>query len=638
MAQRSFGRYVVGEEIGSGGMGRVFRAHDPHLRRAVAIKTVRSELLDSETAAEYLKRFRREAQAAGGLSHPNIVGIFDVGDDYLVMELVEGRTLQQLLRQVGKLETAEALRILGPLAEALDLAHAAGIVHRDIKPANIMVQPDGGPKLMDFGVAHLETTLMTAGGQFLGSPSYMAPEQIKDGAATPRTDLFAFAVVAYEMLTGQRPFQGGSLTSIIYQVMNEEPPPPRQWNFELPQNYDEIFRRALSKLPEDRHDSASAFTAALDLKELDSTLSALADAKRPGSAVPARGFPRAAVSGANALALAPALEPETHATPVPALHAGVRTATLSDPTQPVPGHPPPPARSVWIAAGLVVSVVGGVIAALGRTPAGPPPAPQVRAELRVETEPAGAEVFLDGARTGNSPIALEDVTPGLHRIRVAREGYAPAELGVELAAGPASAPLRFVLSAMTARLAIRSAPAGAQVKIDGRPIGETPLESLSLDPGSREIRVEKPGFRSQVKRVESKPGESLSLQVTLEAVPAAATVNQPKPSPSPSAPPALVEGMFVEPGPDVIAPRKIAGDYARYPDAARRQRLFGSVAVELVVTEAGVPVEVRVTESAGQILDTAVVEAVKRWRFEPATKDGVRVRTRWTTRATFQGS
>jgi serine/threonine-protein kinase len=632
MSQRRFGRYEVIEQIGSGAMGRVFRAHDPHLRRTVAIKTVKSELLDGETGAEYLRRFRREAQAAGGLSHPNIVGIFDVGDDYFVMEVVEGRTLQQLLRQVGKLDTADALQILRPVADALDLAHRAGIVHRDIKPANIMVQPDGRPKLMDFGVAHLETTLMTAGGQFLGSPSYMAPEQIKEGAVTPRTDLFSFAVVAYEMLTGRRPFHGDTVTSIIYRVMNEEPPPPRQWNGELPEKYDEIFRRALSKVPGERYDSARALVAALDLRELDSTLAALGDASDPGGASAARAS-RSAVSGANALALA--LEQETHVAPAP--RPGLRTSTLSASSPTVAEPQPPRRRTPWIGAGVAVALAVGAIASLNRSPASPAPAAPTLAELRVEAEPAGAEVFLDGAKVGHAPLALKDVTPGPHRVRVAQEGYAPAELGVEVAPGSASAPLQFVLAAVTARLTLRSEPPGATVKVDGRSVGVTPLESVPLDPGSRELRLEKAGFRSRVQRVEPKLGEFLDLAVTLEAAPAV-TLSQPKPEPEPSVAPALVEGMFVEPGPDVVPPRKIAGDYAKYPEAARRQRLFGSVAVEVIVSERGEPLHVRVVESAGQILDEAVVDAVSRWRFEPATKAGVKVRTRWLTRATFKAS
>jgi eukaryotic-like serine/threonine-protein kinase len=249
MLPERFGRYEVLAELGDGAMGRVYSAWDPKVSRVVAVKTVKSELLTSATADDYLKRFRREAVAAGALTHPQVVRVFDIGDDFLVMELVEGRTLFAMIREAGRIEPAETLRLLGPVAEALDHAHRAGIVHRDIKPANVIVQPDGQPKLMDFGVAHLAASVMTTAGQVLGSPSYMSPEQIAGATVTGRSDVYSLAVVAYEMLTGQSPFQGKSITQVIYRVMHEQPAPPRHWNAALPARYDDVFARALAKDP-----------------------------------------------------------------------------------------------------------------------------------------------------------------------------------------------------------------------------------------------------------------------------------------------------------------------------------------------------------------------------------------------------
>ena len=199
--------------------------------------------------------------------------VFDLGDDFLVMELVEGRTLHRVIREEGRLAPEEALRLLAPVAEAVDHAHRAGIVHRDIKPANIMVQPGGPPKLMDFGVAKIEASVMTTAGQILGSPSYMSPEQIAGENVTSRSDLYSLAVVAYEMLTGQPPFQGKTITQVIYQVMHEAPPPPRRWNAGLPARYDEVFARALAKDPAARFPTAGEFVAALDIKEMEYALS-----------------------------------------------------------------------------------------------------------------------------------------------------------------------------------------------------------------------------------------------------------------------------------------------------------------------------------------------------------------------------
>ena len=164
-------------------MGRVYKAWDPLVRRVVAIKTIRSEYLTHETSQEYLRRFRREAQAAGRLSHPNIVSIYDVGEDYFVMEFLEGVSLQAILAHRAVLPLAEALRILTPVAEAIDYAHHAGVIHRDVKPANIMIQPDGRPKLMDFGVARLPTSAFHLGmapSRNLASTTFSVPGMVSD--------------------------------------------------------------------------------------------------------------------------------------------------------------------------------------------------------------------------------------------------------------------------------------------------------------------------------------------------------------------------------------------------------------------------------------------------------------------------
>jgi len=265
MIPQKFGRYEVLTELGDGAMGRVYTAWDPAVGRVVAVKTVKRELLTRETAPEYLRRFRNEGIAVGGLSHPAIVAVYDVGEDYLVMEYLEGRTLQAILRERGRLEPQEVRAILAPVAEAIDLAHRRSIVHRDIKPANVMVQADGHPKLMDFGVAKVETSVMTATGQILGSPTYMAPEQIADQPVTGRADVYALGVVAYELLTGRPPFYGKTITQVIYHVMHGLAAPPQRLNASLPGGYDDVFARVLQKDPAQRYETAGAFVAALDV-------------------------------------------------------------------------------------------------------------------------------------------------------------------------------------------------------------------------------------------------------------------------------------------------------------------------------------------------------------------------------------
>jgi serine/threonine-protein kinase len=259
-------------ELGDGAMGRVYKAWDPVVTRTVAIKTIKTERLPKMHTGEYLERFRREAQAAGGLNHPNIVNIFDIGEDHIVMEYIEGQNLQDRIREEGRVPPETVSALLGPIAEALDHAHAAGIIHRDIKPANIMIQADGQPKLTDFGVARIADSAMTATGEILGSPTYMSPEQVAGLEVTPRSDVYSLAVVAYEALTGQPPFQGKTITAVISRVMHDEPPPPCQWNAELPTRYDDVFARALAKQPAERFATASELVSALDIRSFELAL------------------------------------------------------------------------------------------------------------------------------------------------------------------------------------------------------------------------------------------------------------------------------------------------------------------------------------------------------------------------------
>jgi serine/threonine protein kinase len=259
-----FGRYEVRAELGRGSLGRVYRAFDPLTSRAVAIKLMRTACLPARTVDLYRRRFRMEAQAAGGLAHPNIVRIYDQGDDYLVMEFLEGTLLSRRLRG-RKLSLAEALTVLASLGSALDYAHAHGVVHRDLKPRNVMLLPDGTPKLTDFGLAVFPGGDATVGGKFLGHPSYLAPEHIVEGRATALSDLFSFGAIAYEMLTGQRAFPGRNVGAIIHRVVYDAPAPPSALNPLLPPAYDEILAGMLHKEPERRPSSAAAFVEALAL-------------------------------------------------------------------------------------------------------------------------------------------------------------------------------------------------------------------------------------------------------------------------------------------------------------------------------------------------------------------------------------
>jgi TonB family protein len=451
---------------------------------------------------------------------------------------------------------------------------------------NIMIQPDGRPKLMDFGIAHLDTSLITVPGHFFGSPSYMAPELLRGEEATFRADLFSFATVAYEVLTNHKPFEGESVSAVMYKVVHEPVLAPRLWRPDLPEAYDAVFGRALAKAPERRFPSACEFVAALRGEGAIEPGSLSADEKRSSPA-------------------------NTETLPLKAGRLRVR-------------------RRAWFVGAAALLVGGAVVARVqmlgndqARDAAG-------SGTLRIETTPPGATVWLDGLVVGRSPLELKNLRAGPRHLRILEEGYAPAEVGLELGEGTTDLPLRFAMSPTAARLTVRSEPDGATVSVDGRVIGMTPLDQALLGSGRHEVRVERRGFRAQTRRIEAGAGQPLLVALRLEPL------VEPGPAEPPVKPRPLVEGALVAMDETVTPPNRIEGRPAPYPKKARKLKLRGSVLVETIVTEKGEPTEIQVLESAGTLLDQAVVEAVRGWRFEPARKNGVKVSVRWRYQQTFE--
>jgi serine/threonine protein kinase len=266
----SIGRYEILGEIGRGAMGVVYKARDPHIDRVVAIKTISLFDLEPTDEKEYRERFQQEARTAGRLSHPGIVAIFDVGADpetnapYLVMEFIAGSSLTKLLADDhGKLPLPAALQIVEEIAEALDYAHSEGVTHRDVKPANILLTPEGRAKLADFGIARLDQSHLTLPGRLMGSPAYMAPEQMRGEAVDGRSDLFALGVVLYRLSTGYRPFQGNSTATVCYKLLRQDPLPASALNSDLPPELDEFLVRAMAKDPDQRFQSGKEMAVAL---------------------------------------------------------------------------------------------------------------------------------------------------------------------------------------------------------------------------------------------------------------------------------------------------------------------------------------------------------------------------------------
>ncbi|WP_051107898.1 protein kinase domain-containing protein [Actinomadura atramentaria] len=378
------GRYELERELGSGGMGAVYRAVDRELERAVAVKVL-SEQLARQPG--FLARFQREARVAAGLSHPHLVVVHDVGQDvtgehpvpYLVMELVQGRTLAEILRG-GPLAPDRAAAVVLDVLDALEHCHAKGVVHRDIKPANIMLDESGSRpvvKVMDFGIARLlseEATRLTATGMLIGTPAYLSPEQADGRPVLPASDLYSLGCVLYELLTGRPPFAGGNPAGVLMGHLLRTPPAPSTLRAELPPVWDQVILSALAKDPQERYATAADMRAAL--------LDALGPATEPTTATWDR-IPRRSAVPAQRLPPDDEPPPTTPGTGQPSAH----------PSQTAPPGTPPPAYSPQA----------------GQPPVYPPQAGGLPASPRRTAPPAAATVA-----TGLS-AALERRSDGLAR-------------------------------------------------------------------------------------------------------------------------------------------------------------------------------------------------------------------------------
>jgi serine/threonine-protein kinase len=262
------GKYAITEVLGKGAMGVVYKAFDPNIRRTVALKTIRKELIDDDDrAASMLARFKNEAQAAGRLSHPGIVAVYEYGEEaelaYIAMEYVQGNPLREYFNRGTRFEDRDAVSIMAQLLDALAYAHEQGVYHRDVKPANLIVMTNGRLKVADFGIARIDSSNLTQIGAIMGTPGYMAPEQYAGADVDWRADVFSAGVVFYQLLTGVKPF-AGSAESIAYKVCYETPPTPSQADPERIQaKYDAVVMRAIAKKPEARFATAQAFRTAL---------------------------------------------------------------------------------------------------------------------------------------------------------------------------------------------------------------------------------------------------------------------------------------------------------------------------------------------------------------------------------------
>jgi len=265
---KQFGRYEILGLLGKGAMGTVYKGKDPAIDRLVALKTIRMDFSENQEEIDELReRLMREAQAAGKMSHPNIVTIYDVGQEgdfqYIAMEYLEGYTLESYLRKKSELNYKIVAKIIMQVCEALSYAHSKGIVHRDVKPANIMILDNFEVKVMDFGIARFGVSSMTQAGTAMGTPHYISPEQLEGKSADKRSDIFSLGVILYEFLTGQKPFRGDNISALAYSIINDNPPTPSEVHDKTPPIFDRVVAKAIAKDPSERYQSAEEITKTL---------------------------------------------------------------------------------------------------------------------------------------------------------------------------------------------------------------------------------------------------------------------------------------------------------------------------------------------------------------------------------------
>ena len=433
---RIIGRYQVLRLLGSGAMGSVVLAEDPRIKRKVAIKVMKLDAVRTEVDRhEYLARFQREAEVSGLLNHPGIVAIYDVGEEegqgpFLAMEYVPGKPLDGLIRSGPPLALKDKFRIAVGLAEALDHAHAKHVIHRDVKPGNVMVGEDGRPKLMDFGIAKREDASLTQTGTFLGTPSYASPEQIRDGEVDSRSDLFSFGVLVFELMSGQSPFPGSSINTILYRIVNEPPvelQPPVLGI--LPEGWRRVFGKVLAKRPEDRHATCTAFVRDL----LDCVVDLAKEDRREVLSL---------LGGSGEAAL-----PEI-------------VSTSFDETMVVPRGKGRSSPWPWLAAVALLVTLGGTWLFL-KGPRG--------TRLQLETMPAGAKVLINDLPVGATPTN-QSLVPG-DKVRFELKGHQPVAFAFKAGDVPGPFPLPPIVSEEL----VDSVPQGATVVLDEKQQGITPL-------------------------------------------------------------------------------------------------------------------------------------------------------------------
>ena len=543
------GRYEIAGELGRGAMGLVYRAVDPNIGRTVALKTMRLDVhgMDHD---ELLRRFRYEAKAAGAMNHPNIVTVYDAdevdGLFYIAMEYLEGHTLQSIMLEKRVMPGDQIVEIAKQVAAGLDYANEMKVIHRDIKPANIMITRQNVAKIMDFGISKAAGS-MTHSGQVLGTPNYMSPEQVKGRELDGRADLFSFGVVLYEMATGERPFTGQNVTTIIYKIIHENPIPASELEMTVHPGLSAIIGKCLSKNPAERYQTGAEL--ARDMENYRSigsegeTTSVLpnevrAQATQPtGSSSGAWPSGAAHASGSHAAAVQEARIASSSGRVPQLAQQSTRLAESTPITH-------TSATQLWGKRAKTVSLTVVVVSALaaGATlftakywkqssqaptksqPSGsaqqnsqppetraatvpqpitaaPHPAGKVvpvsdRIKMRFTSKPEGASVQIDGLTSAawTTPFTASDLKLGAHTVVFTKQGYAEETRKLEL--NRSSSLYHINLSPVITSVSVSSNPPGADIEIDGNPTGKVTPARVAVAAGEHRIVVHLAGYRN----------------------------------------------------------------------------------------------------------------------------------------------
>ncbi len=536
------GRYQIVGELGRGSMGVVYQGFDPVIGRTVAIKTMLPEGVSPQEFQEYKARFQREAMAAGILAHPNIITVYDFGEDngilYLAMEFLEGKSLEKIIQEQTVLPIETILPIYDQVCGALDHAHRNKIVHRDIKPANIMILSNGLVKVTDFGIAKMMAMGMTQAGQILGTPNYMSPEQVKGRQIDGRSDIFSLGVILYELVTGEKPFGGQNITTVIYKIINENPIPPRELDASIPAGLSFVISKALAKNVDERYQTCREL--AEDLRNYKN----LGGSPMVGGGTVILKAPRVAAEPEPQIDVPdrtlPLPGPGAAQTPPP---TSVAETPISSDAAPMSIHvtPPAPARRqsvpqiVWVLAALfIVAIAGGASYWwMMRPQAKSTPATEQIAQQ--QTPPVVSPPATEPAAQPATPPATQDATTAAPAATVpATATTTTAQPPVPATAQPAAAeppttkpstalgkPDNHTHAATSkmGQLMVSANVTGAKISVDGAtdPSWVTPFTIPSLSAGTHNVTISMTGYDNYYQVVTITAGQTTSLMGNLSA-------------------------------------------------------------------------------------------------------------------------